>query len=69
MVWSYWTLQELVLPTKLAILSEQYHDHIDIDQDQADFEIVNDIISVLQLEEFEAYLDDTTRNEYQISET
>lgn len=64
-----WTLQELVLPTKLAILSEQYHDDIDIVQDQADFEVVNDIISVLQLEEFEAYLDDTTRNEYQIGET
>lgn len=60
-----WTLQELVLPTKLVILTESYQDDDDIYQDQAEFESINDIINVLQIEEFADYLDDATRVVYE----
>lgn len=62
-----WTLQELVLPTKLVILTESYQDNEDVDihQDQAEFDIINDVINVLQIEEFVDYLDDATRMVYE----
>ncbi|KAI7887153.1 hypothetical protein K492DRAFT_233032 [Lichtheimia hyalospora FSU 10163] len=60
-----WTLQELVLPTKLVIFPEQFQDNVDIHEDQAEFGIINDITSALQLEGFEDYLDDEVRIVYQ----
>lgn len=65
-----WTLQELVLPTKLVILTESYQDDdVDIYQDQAEFESINDIINVLQIDEFVDYLDDATRVVYERGES